>query len=68
MVANYRYDVILGIPWHVTNKLPILYDTGSVKIGDVSLNRYQSDECNDSDTVKSTKLGIGKFRIMMKES
>ena len=68
VVANSRYDVLLGMPWHVAHNPTIQYDTGVVKVGDVSLNPYQCEECDDSGPVKITNLGVRKFRLMIKKA
>lgn len=68
VVANSRYDVLLGMPWPVAHKPTIQYDTGVVKVGDVSLNPYQCEECDDSGPVKITNLGVRKFRRMIKNA
>lgn len=54
--------------WHVSHKQTIQYDTGVVKVGDVLLSPYRSDELNDSRPVENTSLRIRKCRILMKKA
>lgn len=36
-VANCRYDVMLGMPWHVKRKPAVDYGKGKLKAGNISL-------------------------------
>ena len=62
VVSNCRYDVLLGMPWHVANNPLVNYVTRIVKVGDVVLNPCSNDVQNDSGPVKISNLGVRKFR------
>lgn len=63
LLANTRYDVILGTPWHKDVMPRACYDEQKVVIGDQVLNgmKYDGSENNVSN------ISIKKFRRLMKE-
>lgn len=67
VVSNSRYDVLLGMPWHVAHNPEIDYDSQIVKVGGVSLNCTKLTE-SDETLAKVTNLGVRKFRRMLKNS
>ena len=70
VVANCRYDVMLGMPWHVAHNPQIDYVKRNVNVkGDVI--KLCSDENGRTgsidESVKVTNLGVKKFRQMLKK-
>ena len=65
LVANCRYDVLLGMPWHVAFNPNINYEKRIVKVGP---DEILSDKSPSKATVKVTNLSVRKFRnLLMKK-
>lgn len=62
-VANCRYDVLLGMPWHIDCKTKIKYTEGTVIVNGKSLPIIGSS----SQVVKITSLGVKKFRSLLRK-
>ena len=65
LVANCRYDVLLGMPWHVANNPHVDYNDRIIKIGKDEL----ITNSNYGDEVPSVmNLSVKKFRSIMKKN
>ena len=65
LVASSRYDVLLGMPWHVANNPEIDYSNRVVKVGsDVFPVDFREEE--NVPRVEVTNLGVKSFRRMVK--
>ncbi len=62
LVANCRYDVLLGMPWHVAHNPKIDYEKRIVKVGENEL----STEVSNENEFKVLNLSVKKFRCMVK--
>lgn len=62
-VPNSRYDVILGIPGHVSHLPTINYDFHTVKIGELQLSTISST----AETITVSNLRVKKFRSMLRK-
>lgn len=64
LVANCRYDLLLGMPWHVAHNPCINYDKKIVKVGE---NELKTDAIEQSG-LKVLNLSVKKFRKIMKKN
>ena len=62
LVANCRYDVLLGIPWHVSNNPDTNYEHRTVKVGFHSLCSYESSTKDKSEVFN---MSVKKFRNLI---
>ena len=62
-VANCRYDVLLGMPWHVANNPGNDYKRRVVTVEDDEIPVVQID---DKTRVRVTNLGVKQFRKLLK--
>lgn len=62
-VAKARYDILLGMPWHVHHNPKVDYINRKVQVGDVVLPLANS---RASSGVKVTNISISKFRSTLK--
>ena len=62
LVSTCRYDVILGMPWHVASNLQIDYKKRIVK---VDKERITSRTNSTMDNVHVTNMSVKKFRRML---
>ena len=63
IVADCRYDVLLGMPWHVANNTDIDYVSRIVKVRDVVIpvaDTFVYDE------VRVTNMGVRSFRKLLR--
>ena len=67
LVANCRYDVLLGMPWHVANNPSIDYKERIVTVGSDDIFSENSPICAENK-VQVMNLGVKKFRKMLKSS
>lgn len=65
VVADSRYDVLLGMPWHVANNPSIDYENRTVQIGDDAIPVDSTEE--DEPKVQVTNMSVKKFRRLMKK-
>ena len=63
LVENCRYDVLLGMPWHVAHNTPIDYSQRNVKVNSDELIPHE-EGCKQKNQVTST--GVKKFRSLLK--
>lgn len=63
VVADCRYDVLLGMPWHKRVSLRIDYVTPVVYVE----NQYLPVSRGEEDPVVVTSLGVKKFRSMVRK-
>lgn len=66
VVASRRYDVLLGMPWHVANNPKTDYRKRIVKVNENVLPLV-SDEKRKTGEVKVMNIGFKKFRKFIKE-
>ena len=64
-MGSSRYDVLLGMPWHVANNPEIDYTNRVVKVGSDVFPVYFHEE-KSVPRVDVTNLGIKSFRRMFK--
>ena len=64
IVANCRYDVLLGMPWHVAHNPSINYEQRIVKVGPGVIPAFQKND----EKIPVTNLGVKKFRRMLKKN
>ena len=64
IVANFRYDVLLGMLWHVAHNPSINYEQKIVKVGPDVIPVFQKNE----GKIQVTNLGVKKFRRMLKNN
>lgn len=62
VVANSRYDLLLGMPWHTETNPQTDYDSQSVQVGDVVLPRKSIVDPN----LTITNIGVKKFRSLLR--
>ena len=62
-VANCRYDVLLGMPWHVECKPMIRYEIPTVAVAD----QHLPVEVDDSSGPVISNIGVKKFRSMLRK-
>lgn len=62
-VANSRYDVILGMPWHQQHNPAINYEQRTVRVAENSL----PVQANSQRRVKVEPIGVKKFRSLLKK-
>lgn len=70
VVMNTRYDVLLGMPWHVANNPEVDYPNRIVKVNEEILNLSDDPEktnVNETSTT-ITNLSVKKFRRMLRKS
>jgi len=70
VVAECRYEVLLGMPWHVANKPKIDYVKRFVEVdGDVIKfdKKIFVRKCSVRNHVRVTNLSVKKFRQMLKK-
>ena len=65
VVSDTRYDVLLGMPWHVAHNPQTDYNKRIVRVHDGELKFQHPKESNSS--VKVTNLSVKKFRRMLKK-
>jgi len=65
VVASCRYDVLLGMPWHVAHNPKIDYSRRIVKVGADILPLETTLDLKE-DKVQVMNLGVKKFRRMLK--
>lgn len=63
VVANGRYDLLLGTPWHYTNEPTTNYENGRVTIGDVILMRRSPNHSR----IEITNIRVKKFRSLIRK-
>lgn len=63
VVADCRYDVMLGVPWHVACQPKVDYDSGKLSTNGIDLPTVR----DPSDTVKVHNLGVKKFRSLLRK-
>lgn len=63
VVANCRYDMLLGMPWHEFTNPDTDYIKKTVRVGDILL---PISSCCD-DQVKVCNIGVKKFRSLLKK-
>lgn len=63
IVADCRYDILLGMPWHVHCKPSIDYETGELKTGNVILPTHK----DSSRTIKVQNIVVKKFRSLLRK-
>ena len=62
-VANCRYDVLLGMSWHVDCKPRIKYEVPQVAVADQCLPMKKDEQC----TPTITNMGVKKFRSILRK-
>lgn len=63
IVADFRYDILFGMPWHVQH-LPITdYKTCTVRVGENMLPKTRKSE----GSVKIQNMGVKKFRSLFRK-
>lgn len=63
VVADCRYDIMLGMPWHVENDLKINYRTGKLSANGVALpTSAEPNRC-----ISEQNLGVKKFRSLLRK-
>lgn len=72
VVANCRYDVLLGMPWHVAHNPNVDYVKRVVKIGSdvISVDRKNLNgkgSVKKKDKLTMTNLGVKEFRQMLQK-
>ena len=65
VVADCRYDVLLGMPWHVAHNPDINYKNRTVHIGN-QLLPVESNPPEIEPEIRVMNLGVKKFRKMLK--
>lgn len=63
VVSDCRYDVLLGMPWHIKNNPKTDYENRTVSVGNTSLPTLHNPE----DGVKIQNLGVKKFRSLLRK-
>lgn len=63
-VAQTRYDVLLGMPWHKENNPNINYSTKEVLVDGIQLPR---DPTEEEARVEVTNIGVKKFRSILRK-
>ena len=69
IVAECRYDVLLGMPWHVANNPQIDYVSRIVRVGDENIyidEKKKKEHCSRNDGVRIANMGIKQFRKMIR--
>jgi len=66
VVSDTRYDVILGMPWHVANNPQIDYVERTIRVNEDTLSYEHPNEERGAKPVKVTNMGVKKFRRMLK--
>lgn len=64
VVANSRYDVILGIPWHVTYNPIINYTKHTVSVNGSSLPTVR----DNNDKPRISNISVKRFRSLIRAS
>ena len=67
VVADCRYDVLLGMPWHVAHKPIIDYENGIVKVNDQKLPSKNVKKTDNLESMEITNLSVKKFRRMLRK-
>lgn len=65
VVASYRYNVLLGMPWHVVNNPKTDYLNRIVKVDDDVLPLVPKEKRKTSN-VQLVNIGVKKFRNLLK--
>lgn len=60
IVAGCRYDILLGMPWHIQCVPSVDYKLGTVKVGESELPTFR---CTDR-TTEVHNIGVKKFRSL----
>lgn len=63
VVADCRYDVLLGMPWHEETNPKMNYKTRELKVGDVTLSISK----HMTPSVIIQNLGVKKFRSLLRK-
>lgn len=63
IVADCRYDILLGMPWHVECTPTVDYRTRTLKAG----NTVLPSSLDSVGTVKVNNIGVKKFRSLLKK-
>lgn len=63
IVANCRYDVMLGMPWHVENNPRVDYDSGKIWVGNTELPSAREF----AHVIQVQNIGVKKFRSLLKK-
>lgn len=63
IVANCRYEILLGIPWHIKCKPTMDYGSGCLKLGDIEL----PTSWESSRSVPVHNIGVKKFRSLLRK-
>ena len=68
LVGSCRYDVLLGMPWHVANNPKIDYPNRRVLVGNKYLyGMIDSEDSPQVDDIKVTNLSVKRFRRMIRK-
>ena len=69
VVGDSRYDILLGMPWHVANNPEIDYVNRAINLEDksIQLKNHLEDETADISAVKVTNIGVKKFRKLLRK-
>ena len=71
VLVDCRYDVLLGMPWHVANNPQIDYKKRIVKVNgdEILIDCEESGGCGlvSEEKVTVTNLGVKKFRQMLRK-
>ena len=65
---NTRYDVLLGMPWHVANNPKVDYKRRIVKVNEEILSLADPEEEPEVGTTTITNISVKKFRRLLKKS
>lgn len=66
VVSNCRYDVLLGMPWHVSYNPKVDYCGRQVRVKDTLISGKHVEFDSETPAVKMTNLGVKKFRQMLR--
>ena len=67
LVGSSRYDVLLGMPWHVANNPKIDYYNHRVLIGNECIHGKLNSKDSIDDKIEVTNLSVKKFRRLMRK-
>lgn len=68
LVGSCRYDVLLGMPWHVANNPQIDYPNRRVLVGNEDLfGTLDSEKSPEVDEIQVTNLSVKKFRQIIRK-
>lgn len=67
VVMNTRYDVLLGMPWHVANNPEVNYPNRIVKVNEEILGLENPNEVPEKEVSTVTNVSVKKFRRLLRK-